>query len=442
MKCIAISEIMNGPWRERAIYTAEERGIPSFVDGMKPVQRFLIYSGYKNAYKNFDKVASIGSVIARYNYHHGEASACAALTGMAAEYCNNITWFEGDGNFGNILSPAAGAARYIFARLPSYIDTLLKDTEFAPKHPDPETAIPLYYLPIIPMVLVNGIKGIATGYATDIPPYDPLDIIDILEDLIKGKEAREPKPKYYNFVGNVRVFLDHNELQGVYELISPVKIRITELPRGNTSESYETFLRKLQDKDVISSYENNSCNGKFDYIVSIKKGTRWSDEQIIKTLKLVTTHTWNLTTVGINGKIKEWSSAKEIIEEFYKFRIPFVQHRIDAKVKEYELVFKYYTSMLSFVSDVVSGTYSFKGKTDEELGTDLKGYNVPYEYIEKVKNMPLRSFTKDFISDINTKKEEVEKNLEYYKTTTAGKEYKKDLEEFKTQYTKYLKQQN
>lgn len=118
MNSITISDLMNGPWKERAIYTCEERAIPHFLDGLKPVQRFLLYSGYKNAYKNYDKVASIASVVAKFGYHHGEASASGALTCMGAYFSNNLPLFDGDGNFGNLLDNSPAAPRYIFANLP------------------------------------------------------------------------------------------------------------------------------------------------------------------------------------------------------------------------------------------------------------------------------------------------------------------------------------
>ena len=108
---------MNGPWKDYSIATCEERGIPQFADGLKPVQRFLICQGFKSAKTHFDKVNAIGSSIAILGYSHGDASATAALSAMGASHSNNLPFFEGDGNFGNVLNPTPAAPRYIFAKL-------------------------------------------------------------------------------------------------------------------------------------------------------------------------------------------------------------------------------------------------------------------------------------------------------------------------------------
>ena len=90
MNTITITDIMNGAWKEYSIATCEERGIPHFADGLKPVQRFLLYQGFKSAKNHFDKVNAIGSSISCLGYSHGEASATTALTSMGMNFCNNL----------------------------------------------------------------------------------------------------------------------------------------------------------------------------------------------------------------------------------------------------------------------------------------------------------------------------------------------------------------
>ena len=84
-----LSELAARDWKEYAIYTLEERAIPSMIDGLKPSQRFVLYSALKNAKDKFIKVAELAGVIASYGYHHGEASAQVAATSMAALWKNN-----------------------------------------------------------------------------------------------------------------------------------------------------------------------------------------------------------------------------------------------------------------------------------------------------------------------------------------------------------------
>ena len=441
-----LTEIMNGPWKERAIATCEERGIPQFADGLKPVHRFLLYNGYKMAKTKFDKCAAIGSSVAILGYEHGEQSATGALVNLAAYYCNNLPLFEGDGNFGSRLHTEAAAARYIFAKLSPYIDYIFKDTELAPKNPDPEIIPPLYYLPIIPVFLLNGIKGIATGYAVDIPPHDPISIIDNLIRLCENKELKEIKPKYYAFSGKVEKNLDHYELTGTYEVQSPIHFVVTDLPPGNTMLSYEAYLKKLQEKGVIQSYENNSCNDEFNYDIYIKKGSRWTEEQIIKNLKLFTTHTWNLTTIMPDGKLHIWdkiTGINDMMLEFYKFRIPFVQKRIDNKIIELSELTKFYSGFIKFIKDVIASKYNLKNVVEDVLRDDLLNtYGIPQIFVERVMNAPVRTLTTNRIKEMEDKLVETKEELKYYKSTTKEIEYKKDLEELKKAVKKFQNQQD
>lgn len=433
---ITLTEIMNGSWKEYSIATCEDRGIPHFADGLKPVQRFLLYQGYKTAKNHFDKVNAIGAAIASAGYAHGEASSTQALTNMGAYYCNNLPLFEGDGNFGNVLDAEPSSPRYIKAKLSSFVDALFKDMNLCPEDEDPEILIPKYYLPIIPMCLVNGIEGIATGYAVDIPPHDPISIIDYLIKKCEGKKPKEIKPKYYAFSGDVKKEDGRYVLTGTYEKKSPIHFVITELPHTFYNySSYEKILRGLMEKGKIQNYENNSCDDKFVYEVWLKKGTRWTDEEIIKNLRLSCNHNWNLTTVMPDGKLRIWSKETgltDIMEEFYKFRLPFIQTRINEKIKELKELIAFYEGFIKFIESVIAKKVVLKDMTEDTFESLLRDkYKIPSQFVERVMNAPIRTFTTNKIEDLKKKLENANNDYSYYSSTTAEAEYKKDLEELK-----------
>ena len=441
MKSINISEIMNGAWLERALYTAEERGIPAFADGLKPVQRFLICKALKAAKNQFEKVATIAT-IATEGYHHGEASSAAALIGMAADYSNNLPIFDGDGNFGNVLDPSPGAPRYIYAKLSPLFELLYKDQELCPAADDPEHIPPKYYLPIIPMVLINGIKGIATGYATDIPPHDPISVIDWLIERTKTKKPKTSiNPKYYGFSGTVTKGSDHYRLSGTYEFSGANKIRITELPRGITCTSYDSLLKKLQEKGAIVDYDNRSRMNQFDYLVTFRRGTKLDDAEIRKILRLDINHTWNLTTVSLEGKIQEWSKTtgiQDIAEAFYGFRLSYVAERIRRVLERLEEQERYLSALRKFCSDIIESKFSFKGITDDELSRLLlEEYKAPESSVQKIMNMPVRTFTVQKIQKVDAELQETKDSIDYYRKTSPEAEYTKDLSELKKAYKKY-----
>lgn len=432
---ITLSEIMYGSWTERAVETCKERGIPSTADGMKPVQRFLVCQGYKTARDKFCKVSGMAGAIAALGYNHGDA-ANAALISMTAYHSNNLPLFIGDGNFGNVLDAEASSPRYIFVEQAPYINYILKDTELAPENPDREIQTPLYYLPIIPLCLVNGIKGIATGYATNIPPHSVVSIIDNLIRMTEGKDITEIKPRYYKFSGTVTRDKDHYVLTGTYEKKSPIHYVVTDLPPlFYDSSSYENVLKGLVEKGIIASYDNMSCNDKFEYDVYLKKGTRWNDDEVIDNLKLRCNHFWNLTTIMPDSKLKIWNKEtgiEDIVRWFYDFRIPFVQQRINNKIDELSADISYYKGFINFIEDFISGKIKLKNIDEEQFKNLLiTKYQIPDGYVNRLMDAPVRTFTTSKIETLRKKYENVMNEYEYYTHTTKEKEYRKDLEELK-----------
>ena len=150
-----ISKVAANEWKSFAMYTVESRAIPNMIDGLKPVQRFYLYSSLVNSKKDFKKVSAVSGIISDYGYNHGESSAAGAGQLMAATWNNNICLIEGRGSFGTRLVQEAGAARYVYSRVHDNFSKYVKDIDLSPIHEDPEHEPPAFYLPIIPMVLVN-----------------------------------------------------------------------------------------------------------------------------------------------------------------------------------------------------------------------------------------------------------------------------------------------
>ena len=277
--------------------------------------------------------------------------------------------------------------------------------------------------------------------------YGDLDV-SIIDELIRYCDKKKPKgisPKYYFFGGDIQKDGDHYCLSAKVIQKSPIHFVVTELPPiFNTSASYEAFLRKLLDTGTIQSYENNSVDDKFSFDVWIKKGSRWSEEDIVKNLKLTNNHTWNLTTIMPDGKLHVWSKETgidDIVREFYNFRIPFVQKRIAVKLGELCEQEAYLAGLIQFMEKVVSGKLKLKDMEEDALRAILKeDYKIPDSYIEKVLNMPLRAFTASRIADSKKKLEEVRELIKHYQSTTKEAEFKKDLEELKKAVKAYQKE--
>ena len=190
---------------------SNQRSIPSMIDGLKPGQRKIIFSCFKRKLNKEIKVAQLSGYISEHSaYHHGEMSLQATIVGMAQDFVgtNNINLLMPNGQFGSrgLGGKDSASSRYIYTTL-NPITRLI----FHPKDDallqylldDGKKVEPKYYVPIIPMVLVNGAQGIGTGWSTSIPQYNPRDIIANLMRKLEGGQFERMVPFYKGFTGTI-----------------------------------------------------------------------------------------------------------------------------------------------------------------------------------------------------------------------------------------------
>lgn len=431
-----ISELLNNEWKEYSITTIEDRAIPSVVDGLKPVQRFLLYGGFSKAKNDFIKVAALAGNTSAYGFTHGEQSAGDALTKMAAYHSNNLPLFIGKGSFGNYFDSTPAATRYIFCKLNPVCEKLFLDTELAPRHPDIEHLPPRHYLPIIPMVLVNGISGIATGWAVDIPPHSPESIIDALVKKCHGKtvEPADLVPNYPCFKGFISREGNSLKLKGIISQPSPSRAVVKDVTPNFDYSSFEAHLDKLVDAGKIVDYVNSSQDDQYDILVTLKRGKTYSESDLIKLFKLEWNHKWNVNTISPEGKLQEWNPDTcfiDILNYFYDYRIQFVQQRIDNKIKYLEKYIDYLKACIKFIEDVVENRFNFKISDAEFYDVLLNHYGMPKEYIERTMNTPVRKLTEEALEKAKETLRDASEELEYFLHTTKEKEFEKNLKDLK-----------
>jgi DNA topoisomerase-2 len=203
---VTVSDFIN---KEMVHFSVESvhRAIPHVLDGMKPSHRKVLFGVFKRNLIKPIKVAQLaGYVSEKAAYHHGEASLQSTIIGMAQNFVgsNNINLLYPEGQFGSRLlgGDDASAARYIFTKLAPitrkifhpHDDALLKYLEDDGFPVEPE-----FYMPILPMLLVNGASGIGTGWSTKIPNHNPREIVANLRRLLRGEEMEPMHPWYMGF---------------------------------------------------------------------------------------------------------------------------------------------------------------------------------------------------------------------------------------------------
>lgn len=435
-----ISAVAKNEWLSFAKYTVEARAIPNMIDGMKPVQRFYLYSSIVNSKRDFKKVSAVSGIISDYGYNHGESSAAGAGQLMAAEWNNNICLVEGRGSFGTRLIQEAGAPRYVYTRLHENFDRYIKDIDLSPKHEDPEHEPPAFYLPTIPLVLANGTKGIATGFATNILPRCPKDLLKKCEDYVTfGKITRNPKIKFPDFTG--KVLADHESpnkwiAYGSYEKTSKTVMQITEVPYGFDRESYVKVLDKLEEDGDIVGYDDLCDKNGFRFEVKLKQVTsaKWNDAKIISKFKLSKSFVENLTVIDFDGKLREYDDPRQLIADFCEYRLGVLSQRIDLKKSELEELNRWLNIKIQFIQAVLDNQIEFKNKKKAQVGKQiLQNTDAMETDVDRLLRINIMSLTDEMVKDLKKEIAQAKKDLAFWKKETPKNQFISDLDELRNQ---------
>ena len=322
-----------------------ERSIPSLVDGLKPGQRKVLFTCLKrNLTKKEIKVAQLAGSVAEISaYHHGEASLMGTIIHLAQNFVgsNNINLLQPIGQFGTRLSGGKDSAspRYIFTQLSplarnifnEYDDPLLNTLTDDNQKIEPE-----WYMPILPMVLVNGADGIGTGWMTKIPNFNPREIVENLRRLLKGKEIKDMKPWYKNFRGEIEA-LDNQRfvVNGEISSLTDTKFEITELPIKTWTNSYKEQLEGLlqgteKTPAVIQDYKDYNTDRTVKFIIQMTPDKiRDAEKTGLHTFfKLQTT--MSITSMVLFdhlGVLRTYETVGDILKEFFPLRLEYYGKR-------------------------------------------------------------------------------------------------------------------
>ena len=357
------------------------RSMPSVVDGLKVSQRKALCGAFMKGIEHVEaKVAQLtGFVSDKTQYHHGEGSMSGTIVGMAQDFVgsNNINFFLPKGQLGSRVSNGADAAspRYTFVQMNPVTPRLFRKEDnpvLTWNSDEGVTTEPVFYCPIIPTLLVNGCRSIATGYSTNIHPYNPVDLVANVRKRLSGDQPSTLTPYFRGFAGSVEKLDDGFLCRGVYEQ-DEHGVRITEIPIGTSILSYKTFLDSLVDKKLISGYEERCTDTVVDFRVSLKG----PETEIPKLLKLTSVlRTTNMHAFDRTGRIKKYGDVKEIEDEHFAERMKAYVNRRNHLV-----------SVLKFEVEVLEEKVRF---FEAKISGDLVLENVPYD--QAIRNLEKAGF--------------------------------------------------
>jgi DNA topoisomerase-2 len=350
---------------------------------------------------------------------------------MAQDFAgsNNLNYLIPEGQFGSRLSPDAAAPRYIFTKLHSNFRTIFKkedDILLEQQESEGQLIEPKYYIPILPNVLINGAKGIGSGYATHIPKYNQSDIKECILDILKRKDPVEPIPWYRNFKGTVARNGNQVIITGCYEIINTTKIRIYELPIGTYLDDYKNHLFKLQDQGIIKDFDNLSTEESFEFIINAPRtATSMDHETILTKFKLVSKMTPNFTLWTEENNIKVFDNALDIIYHFVEFRLEKYEERRLKQIAIFTKELNWLLEKLKFIEYYIENSKKIAGLNKKELVSLLNEYG--FVEIDRLLDIKIYNLTKDDIEKLKKQIEKVQNEIDLLNKTNCIKMYTKEL---------------
>lgn len=432
-----------------------ERSIPNIMDGMKTSQRKIIYSAFKRRLHTEIKVAQFAGYVSEHSsYHHGEQSLNGAIVNMAQNYVgsNNINVLEPKGQFGTRIQGGKDSAseRYIFTKLNKITRMIYKEEDDVILdyiNDDGTIVEPVHYAPIIPMILVNGSKGIGTGFSTEIMCYDPLIIIDYIQNVLKGKsnDSIDFIPYYQGYKGTIDKITENKFImKGIYK-VEGNKVHITELPVGTWTDDYKEFIEKLMDggktnKPIVKDYNDMSTDQNIDITIvftngSIKKLQETKTEYencngLDKYLKMYTSKsTTNMHMFDETEKLKKFNKINEIIDYYIDIRLGLYLKRKESILKILEKEVMILQNKKRFITEILEDVIDLRKKNKIQIHDMLKGrkydMNEDYKYLIQ---MPMDSVTEENIIHLNEIENKKSIELQEVKDSTPHIMWNKELE--------------
>ena len=454
-----------------------DRSIPNIMDGLKISLRKIIYAAFKKKLNSEIKVAQFSGYVSEHSgYHHGEMSLNMAIIGLAQDYVgsNNINLLMPNGSFGTRINGGRDAAseRYIFTQLskitrliyPDIDDNILNYVD-----DDGQLVEPVFYVPIIPMILVNGSRGIGTGFSTDIMCYNPKQIIEYLEAILNGMDIEKRKslsidPFYRGFNGTITT-IDNDKskkkyiIKGVYSVVGKDKIKITELPIGTWTQDYKEYLESIvasnnkdRDKDrdkskktktvefMIKDYTNMSTDTTVEFTVTLLPGSldKLLSENhdnningIERSFKLYSTHsTSNMHLFDSSEKLKQYTSVEMIIEDYYHVRYAYYQKRKEYLITKLGNELKILSNKAKYIKCVLDDEIDLRKKTREQIYNIMKshkfdiGEDDSYNYLIK---MPMDSVSQENVDKLMKEHSSKQQQLDSVKADTVEKVWLQEL---------------
>ena len=467
---IPLGEFSESAYLNYSMYVILDRALPSITDGLKPVQRRIIFAMNElslNHKSKFKKSArTIGDVLGKY-HPHGDSACYEAMVMLAQDFSFNYTFVEGQGNWGTQDDPKSFAAmRYTESRLTEYSDLFLQDIEKNTvewsQNFDGSLMEPKQLPAKIPNILINGSSGIAVGMSTDIPSHNLEEILDATVFLIEKPSSSINDlmkiVKGPDFPTRGEIILEDSDISGIYsDGHGNIKLRATYSSEGKNiiidSIPYQSHTTKIieQIQEQISNKKAMFIDNVVDdsdqehpiRIIIRIKGKSHDDNQIMShlfaTTDLEKTLRVNLNSIGTDNRPKV-KNIREILTEWINFRLISIKNKLLwelEKIQERIHILEAYVSVYKFLDKVIKLI-----RTEDNPKSKIRKLcKLSDKQYEAVINMKLRSLAKlqekNILKELSELKSEEKKIAQIIKSKARLKTYlKNELKEINRNFSR------
>lgn len=427
------------------------RKLCSYIDGQKISMRKILYTLLKKYPNKKEKIKTetIANICAAFtNYLHGAANLGGVCDTMAQSFvsANNYPLIEGNsGGFGTRINPTCAANRYTKIALSNIFDALIKkdDEEIIGKQFfEGDYIEPQFFVPVFPVIFLNGSHGLSTGFSQDIWPRNPNEIIEYIKKKINGTENPRMKllPWFKGHLGKVEYNkeLNRNESFGVITKNNMTSYTITELPIGIEYQKYVEYLDKLCENGTIQDYDD-CCDPKTDTILFNVKTSREftrkheNERKLYEVFHLIKSLPETLCCVDENNRVREFESIQEILDVFIDLRLKYYNKRKQYILDTLRNNLEKTNSKYLFVKAIVDGTIVVNKRTKDniisqiEKNNEIKKINGSYNYLLEL------SISKLTLEEMNILKNEIlqiKSNYKDIQNTTIENMWINDLKNF------------
>ena len=451
--------------REYGLYTLDHRAIPAMTDGLKSSQRIALWL-LRNKTEKVKTIALAGQMIASELYLHGDVSAANTISMLAGSYCNNNPLITGLGAFGTRANPTSFAApRYTSVKRSKIAqDVLYTDLDTVPmvENHDGSNMMPATFLPMIPLVLLNGVRGIATGWATTILPRRYEDLVGAVTDVLARKPIRDLMPHYEGRDITVRD-IGTREAPNKYIISGKVvkknttTVIITELPPELTLEKCREQLAALEEDGKITGFTDRSTKT-IKIEVKMPRATLGKLTPIenpvsldpmgklIDFLKLRSRITENIVVQGIGGNgIVTYDNIETLIKDWVEWRLARYLDRFEKMLADEKATNLYWRYVITcFEGNPRLGHPPLPENARELTVDEMREYvkllgaierlpKASPELIERIINIPIYRWTVDGEERAKKELEESKHRMVKYKEMVDNDKLRKAL--FKREVT-------